>query len=220
MPWDMSLLKDFRCVLTVPKGGLVRQQQEDGCWSVVQSPECLRVLYRPTAVDRVSAETGMLTSKVLSCAAAIGSLDAQKKKCTRMMFSGRAAAAKANILFDTGASANFMSKTFAKQTGITVRPVEYSICLADDKTMKVAGEATVYVQLGAFHKPVKCCVMDMLYKVDLILGKEFLDKYDCILHYGKGCIMIRKGKSVTIVLGYVQPALRQSAMTRGCGVEG
>jgi hypothetical protein len=52
----------------------------------------------------------------------------------------------------------------------------------------------VYVQLGAFHKPVKCYVMDMLYEVDLILGEEFLDKYDCILHYGKGCIMIRKGK--------------------------
>jgi hypothetical protein len=30
MPIDMSLLKDFRCVLTVPKGGLIRQQQEDG----------------------------------------------------------------------------------------------------------------------------------------------------------------------------------------------
>jgi hypothetical protein len=36
--------------------------------------------------------------------------------------------------------------------------------------------------------------MDMLYEVDLILREEFLDKYDCILHYGKGCIMIRKGK--------------------------
>jgi hypothetical protein len=34
----------------------------------------------------------------------------------------------------------------------------------------------------------------MLYKVDLILGEEFLHKYDCILHYGNGCIMIRKGK--------------------------
>jgi hypothetical protein len=32
-------------------------------------------------------------------------------------------------------------------------------------------------------------VIDILYKVDLIL-----DKYDCILHDGKGCIMIRKGK--------------------------
>jgi hypothetical protein len=147
MPIDMSLLKDFRCVLTVPKGGLVRQQQEDGSWSVVRSPQRLRVLYRPTAVDRVSAETKMLTSKVLACAAAKGSPNAQKKKCTHMMFFGRAAAAKANILFDTGASANFVSKTFAKQTGITVRPVEYSLRLADDKTTEVAGEATVYVQL-------------------------------------------------------------------------
>jgi hypothetical protein len=195
MPIDMSLLKDFRCVLTVPKRGLVRQQQEDGSWLVVQSPERLRVLKRPSAVVCVSAEAGMLTCKVLASSAAKGSLDAsKKKKVLRMMFSDRAVAAKANILFNTGASNNFVSKSFAKQTGITVRPVEYSVRLADDQTTEVAGEALVYVQSGAFHKPVKCYVMDMLYKVDLILGEEFLDKYDCILHYGKGCIMIRKGK--------------------------
>jgi hypothetical protein len=194
MPIDMSLLKDFRCVLTVPKGGLVRQQQKDGSWIVVQSPERLRVLYRPSAVDRVSAEAGMLACKVFASSAAKGSPDAKKKNVSRMMFSGRAGATKANILFDTGASNNFVSKTFAKQMGITVRPVEYSVRLADDKTAEVAGEATVYVQLGAFHKPVKCYVMDMLYEVDFILGEEFLDKYDCILHYGKGCITIQKGK--------------------------
>ena len=79
MPIDMSLLKDFRCVLTVPKGGLVQQQQEDGSWLVVQSSKRLRVLYRPTAVDRVSAEIGLLTSKVISCAVAKGIVDAQKK---------------------------------------------------------------------------------------------------------------------------------------------
>jgi hypothetical protein len=193
MPIDMSLLKDFRSVLTVPKGGLVRQQQEDGSWSIVRSPERLRVLYRPSAANRVSAEAGMLTSKLLACTVAKGSPNA-KRRYSQMMFAGRAAATKANILFDTGASCNFVSKKFAKQTGITVRPVEYSVRLADDKATDVAGEATVYVQLGAFHKPVNCYVMDMLYEVDLILGEEFLDKYDCILHYGKGCIMIRKGK--------------------------
>jgi hypothetical protein len=136
----------------------------------------------------------MPTCKVLASSAAKGSPDAKKKKVSRMMFFGRAAAAKGNILFDTGASNNFVSRMFAKQTGITVRPVEYSVRLADDKTTEVAGEAIVYVQLGAFHKPVKCYVMDMLYEVDLILREEFLDKYNCILHYGKGCIMIQKGK--------------------------
>jgi hypothetical protein len=39
MPIDMSLLRDFRCVLTVPKGGLVRQQQKDGSRIVVRTPE-------------------------------------------------------------------------------------------------------------------------------------------------------------------------------------
>jgi hypothetical protein len=58
-----------------------------------------------------------------------------------MMFAGRAAATKSNILFDTGASCNFVSKKFAKQTGITVRPVEYSVRLADDKATEVAGGA-------------------------------------------------------------------------------
>jgi hypothetical protein len=37
MPIDMSLLKDFRCILTVPKGGLVRQLHEDGSWRVVRA---------------------------------------------------------------------------------------------------------------------------------------------------------------------------------------
>jgi hypothetical protein len=91
MPIDMSLLKDFRCVLTVPKGGLVRQQQEDGLWSIVRSPERLRVLYRPSAADRVSAKAGMLTSKVLACAVAKGSPNA-KSRYSQMMFAGRAAA--------------------------------------------------------------------------------------------------------------------------------
>jgi hypothetical protein len=193
MPIGMSLLKDFRCVLTVPNGGLVRQQQEGGSWSIVRSPKRLRVLYRPSAADRVSAEAGMLTSKVLACAVAKGSPNA-KNRYSQMMFAGRAAATKANILFETGASCNFVSKSFAKQTGITTRPVEYSVRLADDKATEVAGEATVYVQLGAFHKPVKCYAMDMLYEVDLILSEEFQHKYNCILHYGKGCIMIRKSK--------------------------
>jgi hypothetical protein len=139
MPIDM--LKDFRCILTMPEGGFVRQLQEDGSWSVVQSPERLQVLYCPSAANSESAEAGMLTCKILVASA---SKDGQNR-FSRMMFAGRAAATKANILFNTGASANFVSKTFAKQTGITVRPVNYSVRLADDhKMMEMAGEATVH----------------------------------------------------------------------------
>jgi hypothetical protein len=45
-----------------------------------------------------------------------------------------------------------------------------------------------------FHKPVKFCLMDILYEVDLKLGEAFMLKYNCILCYGKGCIMIQKDK--------------------------
>jgi hypothetical protein len=204
MPIDMSLLKDFRCILTVPKGGLVRRLHEDGSWRVVRNPERLQDLYRPSATNKVSAEAGMLTCKVLSASA---SKDGQNR-FSRMMFAGRAAATKANILFDTGVSANFVSKSFAKQTCITARPVEYYVRLADDKTMNVAGEATVYVQLGSFQKPVKCYVMDMLYEVDLILGEAFMLKYNCILHYGKGCILIQKGKRHMTVNSHALPRVQ------------
>src|SRR6478672_2126199 len=188
MPVALPLLKDFRVVLIVPKGGLVRQLQEDNTWAVVRSPEKLRVLYLASVVDKVSAEAGLQTAKILA-ASRKGSA-----KLPRMMFSGKAAAAKANILFDSGASVSFVSAKFAKQTGITVRPTAQSVRLADDVSGEVFGEATVYVQLGAFHKPVKCLVMNLLFEVDLILGDDFMTRYNCVLHYGKSCVMIQKGR--------------------------
>jgi hypothetical protein len=55
-------------------------------------------------------------------------------------------------------------------------------------------EASSWEHFGSISQASEVIIMDMLYEVDLILGEEFLDKFDCILHYGKGCIMIRKGK--------------------------
>jgi hypothetical protein len=67
--------------------------------------------------------------------------------------------------------------------------------------------------VGSFHKPVKCYVMDMLYEVDLILGEAFMFRYNCILHYGKGLIMIQKGKRHMTVnspaLPRIQPSVKE-----------
>jgi hypothetical protein len=41
--------------------------------------------------------------------------------------------------------------------------------------------------------------MNLLFEVDLILGDEFMIKYNCILHYGRKCLMIQKGKRHIIV---------------------
>lgn len=139
MPIALPLLKDFRVLLTVSKGGLVRQLQPDDTWAVVQSPEKLRVLYLASAVDIVSAEAGLLSNRILAASRK------DPAKLPRMMFSGIAAAAKANILFDSGASVNFVSAKFAKQTGITIRPTAQTVRLADDVAGEILGEAIVYV---------------------------------------------------------------------------
>ena len=89
-------------------------------------PERLQVLYRPSVVDRVSAEEGKAVGKVIATAATSGKLG-ESKRYSRMMFSGTAAGAKANILFDTGASNNFVSSAFARQTGISVKPVDSQV---------------------------------------------------------------------------------------------
>jgi hypothetical protein len=49
------------------------------------------------------------------------------------------------------------------------------------------------------HFTSQCHVMDIFYEVDFILGEACMLKYHCILHYGKGCIMIQKGKRHMIV---------------------
>src|SRR6476620_10710995 len=45
-----------------------------------------------------------------------------------------------------------------------------------------------------------CCT-----RLIMILGEELMSKYDCILHYGKGCIMIKKGKRHMTVNSHALP---------------
>jgi hypothetical protein len=160
-----------------------------GEWTVVKSPKKLRVLYLASIVDKVSAEAGLMTERIL----AASRKRADGSPALRMMFAARAAGTNANILFDSGASHNYMSTTFAKLTGISVSPSLQKVRLGSDQEVAPDGKATVYVRIGSFHKQVKCLVMNLLFEVDMILGDKFMTKYDCILHYGRKCLMIQKG---------------------------
>jgi hypothetical protein len=86
LPIDMSLLKDFLMYFDRAERRSCRQLHKDGSLRIVQSPECLQILYPPFAADRVSAEASLLTCKIL---AASSSKDG-KSKFLRMMFAGRA----------------------------------------------------------------------------------------------------------------------------------
>jgi hypothetical protein len=193
-PVDLHLLKKFVEVLTVPKRSSVRCLSDNGEWSVVKSPEKLRVLYLASIVDKVSAEAGLITERIL----AASQKRADGSPALRMMFAARAAGTNAKILFDRGASHNYVSTTFAKLTGILISPSLQKVRLGSDQKVAPDGEATVYVRIGSFHKPVKCLIMNLLFEVDMILGDEFMTKYDCISHYGRKCLMIQKGKSTLL----------------------
>jgi hypothetical protein len=75
-------------------------------------------LYIAYTVDKVSAKAGLMTERIL--AASQKRVDGSPAR--RMMFAARAASTNANILFDSGASQNYVSTTFVKLTGILVSP--------------------------------------------------------------------------------------------------
>jgi hypothetical protein len=140
-PVDLHLLKNFVEVLTVPKGSPVRRLFDDGEWSVVKSPEKLRVLYLASTVNKVSAEAGLMTERIL----AASQKRANGSPALRMMFAARAAGTYANILFGSGALHNNVSTTFAKLTGISVSPSLQKVRLGSDQEVTPDREATVYV---------------------------------------------------------------------------
>jgi hypothetical protein len=142
---DLHLLKDFVEVLIVPKGSPVRRLSDDGEWSFVKSPEKLRVLYLASTVDRVSAEAGLMTQRIL----AASQKRADGSPALRIMFAARAAGTNANILFDSGASHNYVSTTFAKLTGISISPSLQNVRLGSDQEVAPDGEATVYIRKGS-----------------------------------------------------------------------
>jgi hypothetical protein len=163
---------------------------DNGEWSVVKSPEKLHVQYLASTVDKGSAEAELMTERIL----AASQKRADGSPALRMMFAARAAGTNANILVDSGASHNYVSTMFAKLTGIFVSPSLQKVRFGSDQEVAPDGEATVYVRIILFYKPVKCLVMNLLFEVDMILGDEFMTKYDCILQYGRKCLMIQKGK--------------------------
>jgi hypothetical protein len=139
-PIDLHLLKNFVEVLTVRKGSPVRHLSDDGEWSIVQSPEKLRVLYLASTVDKVSAEAGLMTE----CILATSQKRADGSPALLMMFVARAAGTNANILFDCGASHNYVSTTFAKLTGILVSPSLQKVRLGSDQEVAPDSKA-IYV---------------------------------------------------------------------------
>ena len=112
-----------------------------------------------------------------------------------MLFGGMAARTESSILFDSGASHNYVSKSFAALQGISVdESTRGDVLLGDNRPAGVVGVARVFVKLGAFQKPVQRLVMaELLAGVDVILGDAFMRAHKVVLDYDKLAFRMKKG---------------------------
>jgi hypothetical protein len=185
-----ALSKGWRELMSIPKGSMVRRRMSDGSLSLERSTMPLQILYLVQAANEMLATMAGSSAYYSVVAASLENSD----KSLKMLFAGQAAGVRANILFDSGATQNFVSESFARQTGISVHPTERVVKLGSDQEVVAKGEANVYMRLGSVQQAVKCAVMPLLFGVDVILGQQFMTSHKCILDFDRMCVLLRKGR--------------------------
>ena len=199
---DRSLLKGWKVILDLPKGSSIKNLMANGNLEDSKSQRVVRVLYYPptpkptVGLKRKSSDTSKgLESEENEIAKNEVLLNASRADGRLTMhFAGKAADVDANFLFDSGADDNFVSKSFAQMHGISIEPSRTSVRLGNNQEAELAGEARVYVKLGAFHQAVRCSVTELLSGVDVILGDRFMKSQKVMLDYAKSACILRKGK--------------------------
>jgi hypothetical protein len=121
--FPVQLVKGWQEILLLPRGVVIRRMYSDGSWQSELTKETLRVLYLPSECNEsvVVQKGAIVQHSVLSAS------KSRSDPTLRMMFAGCATKTNASILFDSGASDNFVSSSFARQTGISVIPAQQKV---------------------------------------------------------------------------------------------
>ena len=114
---------------------------------------------------------------------------------------GRVGAHEATILFDTGATGDFMSEAFAKRLGYSVTPRERAVTLADGRVMQASGATQGQLWIGAYREAWPLHVLP-LHGADVVLGTEWLAKHDATLDVAGGSVTFTAPSGrMTVVAG-------------------
>jgi hypothetical protein len=111
----------------------------DGSLSLERSTMPLQILYLAPPANEVLVTMAGSSEYHSIIAALLENTD----KSLKMLFAGQAAGVNASILFDSGATQNFVSEFFVHQTGISVHPTERVVKLSSDQGVLAKGEANV-----------------------------------------------------------------------------
>ena len=160
-----TVVKDIRAgtpILTV----------KDGVSTPTVSKYHMQVLYDPVMTEQLSAvvQDGRVT----------------------MHFVGQAAGTEVDFLFDSGASANYVSKAFAKLHGLVISPTKSNVELGTGSVVQPHGECSLHIRLDDYREKVKCLVIDMLSDFQVILGDDWLTKVGAIFDFGTARCTVKK----------------------------
>ena len=97
--------------------------------------------------------------------------------------------AKVRVLFDSGASHNFIAQRVVERMQLRTKPSAQvkSVTLADGRVVEATGRVTEMLPLrvGTVEAHVSCIVFHITGKMDIVLGKEFLTRYNPLIDFRK-----------------------------------
>ena len=103
------------------------------------------------------------------------------------------------ILFDSGASSNFVSPRLLHQLAISYSPSSVTLRLADDSSAPILGKVKLRFKLQFFTGIVSCYVTDLCDEFDMILGNGFMVSHRAVLDYSNFTASLRRhGKMYTL----------------------
>jgi hypothetical protein len=197
-----ALTKGWTTVHTIPRGAKITHVKSDRTHVLGTAKRTLKVLYcpplpKPILEKRQSVDAldslGPHMNEPFIDGAALGAAGSAKP-AYKMLFGCKAAGVDANILFDSGATENFVSASFAETHKIAFQEASGVVLLGDNSLAAPLGNAKVHLALGAFHSSIQCTVLKSLIPgIDLIIGEAFMIRHKVVLDYEKTRCTLKKG---------------------------
>ena len=102
----------------------------------------------------------------------------QKTKNTLLIYHGKVKKRRGKVLFDTGATRNYISKKFALECNIKFKENlgndAKSVLLPNNALMKVLGYCEIDLELGEWTGTIPVIILDMNADFDIVLGMEWI----------------------------------------------
>jgi hypothetical protein len=159
-----------------------------------------------TAVEQISkAAVAPLSGKVaIEVHCSVAALDELK-----FVYTGRLAGETVRVLFDTGASRSFVTTELVERCGIAQQENDACrVVLADGSAAhSVRKAAACKMQLGSHVYCADLLVVPLCTAFDIVLGQDWLAKYNAVLHAGTGAVYLGSGARQRVL----QPVMDSSS---------